>query len=90
MENDKIRKAFKQWFFSSPENAPFPCFKAGYKSALKEAQAEIERLKEKCELLYHTGRNGIEYVGSANYQSREDEALEWMDKAFESLPEPPA
>ena len=45
MENDKIRKAFKQWFFSSPENAPFPCFKAGYKSALKEAQAEIERLK---------------------------------------------
>jgi len=45
MNNNEIREAFKQWFFSSPENAPFPCFKAGYKSALKEAQAEIERLK---------------------------------------------
>jgi hypothetical protein len=42
---------------------------------VEQVSAENVELKEKIEAVYKSGINGIGYVGQANYQSREDEAM---------------
>ena len=42
----------------------------------------ISHLKEKLDLVYDTGRDGIEYVGAANYEEREREALNNLHRAM--------
>ena len=47
-----------------------------------ELLARIAELEKKIELVYQVGINGIYYVGMANYQSRENEALAKLHNAM--------
>lgn len=52
------------------------------RNSKKSLLAEIERLEAKLEEVYAAGRGGIAYVGTANYQEREDKALHDLDMAM--------
>jgi len=48
-------------------------------NALRE---EIEALNVRLSRVYNAGINGIEYVAVANYARREEEALDYLDRAM--------
>jgi len=49
-----------------------------------ELDAELKELKAKLEKVYEAGLNGIHYVGSANYRSRQEEAIQNLDNVYDA------
>ena len=55
-------------------------------SIIEEKDKEIAELKERLQNVFNVGMNGIRYVGSANYASREREAKDRLDNAMFDQP----
>lgn len=60
----------------------FPIFCLEVVSRKADEQAEIEALTKRLEDVFNAGHDGIRYVGSANSQSREEEAIKKLNDAM--------
>lgn len=54
------------------------------RSSKKTMLKRISYLEEKLERVYEAGLEGIQYVGSANYASRESEAIRKLNRAHDN------
>ena len=75
------RKKWESYIDGAP-SWNWSCIDYRIKPKSLELEKEIISLKEKLELVYQVGQNGIAHVGAANYASREREASDNLDKAM--------